>query len=204
MELNSMWRYILNFELKLGFKKTSVLVYFIVFFGLAFLIVNILGGAFTGARIVVGNANNNLNAPLVIGSIQTVFSIIGVLIFAAMFGNAGYRDFEFNTHPLFFTKPIKPFDYYIGRFLGAFVVSIFIQAGFTLGMLFGFLMPYLDTDAIGPFSLMLTSIHLRYWLFPMFLWWALYFLCWLLSLAGCFLLILHQSFFYLDISQLEI
>ena len=153
MELNSMWKYILNFELKLGFKKTSVLVYFIVFFGLAFLIVNILGGAFTGARIVVGNANNNLNAPLVIGSIQTVFSIIGVLIFAAMFGNAGYRDFEFNTHPLFFTKPIKPFDYYIGRFLGAFVVSIFIQAGFTLGMLFGFLMPYLDTDAIGPFSL---------------------------------------------------
>ena len=148
-----MWKHILNFELKLGFKKTSVLVYFIVFFGLAFLIVNILGGAFTGARIVVGNANNNLNAPLVIGSIQTVFSIIGVLIFAAMFGNAGYRDFEFNTHPLFFTKPIKPFDYYIGRFIGAFIVSLFIQAGFTLGMLFGFLMPYLDTDAIGPFSL---------------------------------------------------
>ena len=148
-----MWKHILNFELKLGFKKTSVIVYFIVFFGLAFLIVNILGGAFTGARIVVGNANNNLNAPLVIGSIQTVFSIIGVLIFAAMFGNAGYRDFEFNTHPLFFTKPIKPFDYYIGRFIGAFIVSIFIQAGFTLGMLFGFLMPYLDTDAIGPFSL---------------------------------------------------
>jgi len=148
-----MWKYILNFELKLGFKKTSVLVYFVVFFGLAFLIVNILGGAFTGARIIIGNANNNLNAPLVIAMLQNIFCIIGVLIFAAMFGNAGYRDFEFNTHPLFFTKPIKPFDYYIGRFTGAFVVSIFIQAGFSLGMLFGFLMPYLDKDAIGPFSL---------------------------------------------------
>ncbi|MGY8765169.1 MAG: hypothetical protein ACKVLE_10580, partial [Fidelibacterota bacterium] len=148
-----MWKYILNFELKLGFKKTSVLVYFLVFFGLAFLIVNILGGAFTGARIIIGNANNDLNAPLVIAMLQNIFCIIGVLIFAAMFGNAGYRDFEFNTHPLFFTKPIKPFDYYIGRFTGAFVVSIFIQAGFSLGMLFGFLMPYLDQDAIGPFSL---------------------------------------------------
>ncbi|MBT6637708.1 MAG: hypothetical protein HOB42_07020, partial [Candidatus Marinimicrobia bacterium] len=153
VDLNSMWKYILNFELKLGFKKTSVLVYFVVFFGLAFLIVNILGGTFTGARIIVGNANNNLNAPVVIAMLQNIFCIIGVLIFAAMFGNAGYRDFEFNTHPLFFTKPIKPFDYYIGRFTGAFVVSIFIQAGFTLGMLFGFLMPYLDQDAIGPFSL---------------------------------------------------
>jgi ABC-2 type transport system permease protein len=152
-DLNSMWKYILNFELKLGFKKTSVLVYFLVFFGLAFLIVNILGGAFTGARIIVGNANNNLNAPLVIAMLQNIFCIIGVLIFAAMFGNAGYRDFEFNTHPLFFTKPIKPSDYYIGRFTGAFVVSIFIQTGFTLGMLFGFLMPYLDQDSIGLFSL---------------------------------------------------
>ena len=148
-----MWKHILNFELRLGLKKPSVIIYFLVFFGLAFLIVNILGGAFTGARIIVGNANNNLNAPLVIATFQTIFSIIGVLIFAAMFGNAGYRDFEFNTHPLFFTKPIKPFDYYIGRFTGAFVVSIFIQAGFSLGMLFGFLMPYLDQDAIGPFSL---------------------------------------------------
>ena len=148
-----MWKHILNFELRLGFKKTSVLIYFAVFFGLAFLIVNILGGAFTGARIVVGNANNNLNAPLVIAMLQNIFCIIGVLVCAAIFGNAGYRDFEFNTHPLFFTKPIKPFDYYIGRFTGAFVVSIFIQAGFSLGMLFGFLMPYLDQDAIGPFSL---------------------------------------------------
>ena len=150
VDLNSMWKYILNFELKLGFKKTSVLVYFVGFFGLAFLIVNILGGAFTGARIIVGNANNNLNAPLVIAMLQNIFCIIGVLIFAAMFGNAGYRDFEFNTHPLFFTKPIKPFDYYIGRFTGAFVVSIFIQAGFSLGMLFGFLMPYLDQERIFP------------------------------------------------------
>ena len=148
-----MWKHILNFELKLGFKKTSVLIYFFVFFALAFLCVNILGGAFTGARIIIGNANNNLNAPLVIAMLQNIFCIIGVLIFAAVFGNAGYRDFEFNTHPLFFTKPIKPFDYYIGRFSGAFIISIFIQAGFSLGMLFGFLMPYLDQDAIGPFSL---------------------------------------------------
>ena len=70
-----MWWHILNFELRIGFKKTSVLIYFAVFFGLAFLIVNILGGAFTGARIIVGNANNNLNAPLVIAMLQNIFCI---------------------------------------------------------------------------------------------------------------------------------
>ena len=98
-----MWKHILNFELKLGIKKTSFSIYFLVFFSLAFLIVNVLGGAFTGARIVIGNANNHLNAPLVIAELQTLISMIGVLISAAIFGNAGYRDFEFNTHSLFFT-----------------------------------------------------------------------------------------------------
>ena len=153
MELNKMWKHILNFEIRLGLNKTSVIVYFFVFFGLAFLIINILGGAFTNARIIVGNANNNLNAPLVIAMIQNVFCIIGILVAAAIFGNSGYRDFEFNTHPLFFTKPIKPTHYYFGRFSGALVLTLIIQLGFTLGMLFGFLMPYLDQDAIGPFSI---------------------------------------------------
>ena len=148
-----MWKHILNFELRLGIKKTSILVYFFVFFGLAFLIVNVLGGAFSNARIIVGNANNYLNAPLVIAMMQNIFGIIGVLIIAAIFGNAGYRDFEYNTHPLFFTKPITPFDYYLGRFAGAYILTILIQLGFTLGMIFGFLMPYFDQDAIGSFSL---------------------------------------------------
>ena len=61
-----MWRHILNFELKLGLKKTSLIIYFLVLFSLAFLIVNILGGAFTGARIIIGNANNNVNAPIIV------------------------------------------------------------------------------------------------------------------------------------------
>ncbi len=148
-----MWRHILKFELQMGLKKTSVIVYFLIFFGIAFFIVNVLGGAFSNARIVIGNANNHLNAPLVIAMMQNIFCIIGVLIAAAIFGNAGYRDYEFNTHPLFFTKPITPWDYYFGRFSSAFVLTMIIQIGFTLGMLFGFLMPYLDQDAIGPFRL---------------------------------------------------
>lgn len=148
-----MWRHILNFELKLGLKKTSFIVYFLVFFSLAFLIVNILGGAFTGARIIIGNANNHLNAPLVIAELQTIISLIGVLICAAIFGNSGYRDFEFNTHSLFFTKPIKPSDYFLGRFSSSFILCIIIQCGFSLGLLLGFLMPYLDSDAFGPFNL---------------------------------------------------
>ena len=98
-----MWKDILYFEIQQGFKKVSVWVYFIIFFALAFLIANILGGAFTGASIVIGNQGTNVNSPLLIAELQTVFTIFGVLICAAIFGNAGYRDYETNMHPLIFT-----------------------------------------------------------------------------------------------------
>ena len=89
MVMNKMWIHIFNFELKLGIKKTSFIIYFLVFFSLAFLIVNILGGAFTGATIIIGNANNHLNAPLVIAQLQIRRSISGVFICAALFDNSG-------------------------------------------------------------------------------------------------------------------
>ena len=68
-----MWKDILYFEIQQGFKKVSVWVYFIIFFALAFLIANILGGAFTGASIVIGNQGTNVNSPLLIAELQTVF-----------------------------------------------------------------------------------------------------------------------------------
>ena len=148
-----MWKHIVYFELRQGFKKVSVWVYFLIFFGLSFLIANILGGAFTGASIVIGNQGTNINSPLLIAELQTVFSIFGVLICAAIFGNAGYRDYEINMHPLFFTKPVEPSSYFLGRFVGSFTLSLFVQLGIVLGLVIGFLMPYLDQDAIGSFRL---------------------------------------------------
>ena len=122
-----MWRYIAYFEIQQGFKKVSVWIYFSIFFALAFLIANVLGGAFTGASIVIGNQGTNINSPLLIAELQTIFTIFGVLICAAIFGNAGYRDYQTNMHPLFFTKPVTPSSYFFGRFSGAFIISMFIQ-----------------------------------------------------------------------------
>ena len=148
-----MWADIAYFEINQGLKRVSVWIYFTIFFALAFLIANIIGGAFSSASIVIGNQGTNVNTPLTIAQLQIVFTIIGVLIFAAIFGNAGYRDYETNMHPLMFTKPIKPSNYFAGRFCGSFVLSVFIQLGITLGLAIGFLMPFLDQDALGPFRI---------------------------------------------------
>ena len=148
-----MWRHIAYFEIQQGFKKVSVWIYFLIFFALAFLIANVLGGAFTGASIVIGNQGTNINSPLLIAELQTIFTIFGVLICAAIFGNAGYRDYQTNMHPLFFTKPVTSSSYFLGRFVGAYIISLFIQLGIALGLAIGFFMPYLDQDALGLFRL---------------------------------------------------
>ena len=139
---------IAQFELKMGFRKISFWVYCIVFFSIAFLIVNVLGGAFTGASMVMDNTR--WNAPEAIAGLQASFTILGTILCAAIFGNAAYRDFESKMNPLFFTKPIKPSSYFLGRFSGALCLNIIIQAFFSFGLFLAFLMPYLDQEGIGP------------------------------------------------------
>ena len=142
---------ILRFEVKLGLKKMSFWVYCLIFSSIAFLIVNILGGVIVGMSGVMDNTN--WNSPSIIAGFQTFFTIVGTIVCSAIFGNAAYRDFETNMHPLFFTKPIKPSSYYLGRFGGALILNILIQATVSLALLIGFLMPYLDQEGIGPFRL---------------------------------------------------
>ena len=150
---HKMWFAIALFELKLGIARVSNWIYLFTLFLLAFLIVNLMGGAFDGANIVVGGNNTNINSPLTIASIQIIIGIISSLICAAIFGNAAYKDFENNSFPLFFTKPISPTEYYFGRYIGAFIQMVIIQLGVSLGLFLGFLMPYLEQDVIGPFRL---------------------------------------------------
>ena len=115
---------ILRFEVKLGLKKMSFWVYCLIFSSIAFLIVNILGGVIVGMSGVMDNTN--WNSPSIIAGFQTFFTIVGTIVCSAIFGNAAYRDFETNMHPLFFTKPIKPSSYYLGRFGGALILNILI------------------------------------------------------------------------------
>ena len=136
------------FEIKLGLRKISFWVYCLIFFAIAFLIVNVLGGAFTGVSAVMDNTK--WNAPEAIAGFQASFTILGTVICAALFGNAAYRDYENKIHPLIFTKPIRPYSYFLGRFSGALFLNISIHIFFSLGLFIAFLMPYLDQDGIGP------------------------------------------------------
>ena len=142
---------IARFEISSRLRRASTYVYFVVFFGLAFLMMNVAGGAFPGGAVSIGvGGKANINSPVALHTFITLFAHFGIIVSGAVFGRAVYQDFENGAYPLFFTKPITKAQYLGGRFLGAFVVTLAIFSSLGLGTWLGSLMPWLDKTHIGP------------------------------------------------------
>ncbi len=138
------------FEIASRLRRVSTYVYFGVFFALAFLVINIAGGAFSGGSITIGiGGKANINSPVALHTFITLFAHFGIIVTGAILGRAVYQDFENGAYPLFFTKPITKAQYLGGRFLGAFFVMLAILSSLGRGCWLGTLMPWLDHSRIG-------------------------------------------------------
>src|SRR5690348_10740051 len=117
-----------TFELKYHLKGFLFYVLLAVFFLLTF-------GAASSDSVTLGGAVGNVhrNAPFVIMQFMLVMSIFGVLTTTAFVANSVHRDFELGTDSLFFSSPIKKWQYLGGRFLGSFVVAVMVFLGVALG-----------------------------------------------------------------------
>ncbi|MCH8316957.1 MAG: hypothetical protein IIA88_00440 [Bacteroidetes bacterium] len=152
-----MFKEIFLFELKYRFKRPANYIYFGIFFLMTFLAVNGMAGAFKGVVISVGSGGGGkvlANAPFQINILITLLSYFGILVTSAIMGNPVYRDFEHQTHSLFYSKPISKFGYLAGRFLGSLVIVFLVFSGLGIGILTASWMPWLDQDYIGPFYAM--------------------------------------------------
>jgi ABC-2 type transport system permease protein len=134
------------FELKYTLKRPLFWSVLFIFFLLSF-------GATTGDSVQIGGGIGNIhrNAPSVILQFHLVLSILSLFITTAFVGSAALRDFDHRTHELFFSRPIRPSDYLLGRFLASLFVSCIAFLGVPLGMIVGSWMPWLDPQRLGPF-----------------------------------------------------
>src|SRR6188474_1858771 len=119
-----LFKAIANFELKYHLKAPLFYILFIVYFLLTF-------GAVTTDGVQIGGAVGavNRNAPYVIMLFMLVMSVFGVLTTTAFVANSIHRDFEMGTDALFFSSPIKKWQYLFGRFSGSFVVATLVSTG---------------------------------------------------------------------------
>jgi ABC-2 type transport system permease protein len=142
---------ILAFEFSRRLRRLSTYVYFLVFFGLGFLFVLISGGAIPESTVDWGTGGKVLvTSPFALCLIIMFVSFFGVIVVAALSGQATYQDVDNNCTAFFYTAPITKFDYLGGRFLGALAVQILIFTSVGLGAWTGSLTPWLDPARVGP------------------------------------------------------
>jgi ABC-2 type transport system permease protein len=149
-----MFKEIFFFEIKQWFKRPGVYIYFFLFFIIAFLITALGAGLFTGTT---RDTNTFINSAAANSGLLTSFNsnfllgFVTLIIIVAIMGNAVNKDFQYNSHALFFTKPMNKSQYLYGRFLSSFLVTLFCILGVVLGMLLVHILAPNDNGQIGPF-----------------------------------------------------
>ncbi|MGA7316074.1 MAG: ABC transporter permease [Silvibacterium sp.] len=139
------------FELQQRLRRISTWVYFLVFFALGCLFALTSGGAISGSSVDFGTGGKVLiNSPYALNSIITYISFFGIVITAAIAGQATFQDIDSNCAVFFYTAPITRFDYLGGRYLAGFAVQVPIFASVGLGAWVGTLMPWIDKTRLGP------------------------------------------------------
>ncbi|WP_234795110.1 ABC transporter permease/M1 family aminopeptidase [Hymenobacter arizonensis] len=116
---------------------------------MAFLLVTAAGGGFgTGVNVSLGGDGQavKINSPFSVSITVAILSVFGVIIASSLMGNPVYRDFEYRTHPLFYTTPISKIGYLGGRFLGSYLIAVLVFSGIGFGAGVASIMPWVEAD----------------------------------------------------------
>jgi ABC-2 type transport system permease protein len=113
-----------------------------------FIIALLIFGAVSSDQVQVGSALSNTyhNAPYVIQNYYSVIGLLTLLMSTAFVTSAAIRDFSHNTYQIIFTTPLKRFDFLMGRFIGATLISVIPMLGVSIGILLAKYMPWVDPD----------------------------------------------------------
>ncbi len=139
---------IFKFECQYQLRSPLFLVLAGVFFLLAFLIMGSESVSLGG----IGN-NLNLNASWVIVFTQFFFSTIGMLAAISISAQAITRDLELRTAEMIYASGIAPTQFLLGRFFAGTLFGVLVGTAAILGTLLASVMPWLDQERVGPFSL---------------------------------------------------
>lgn len=144
-----MFTQMLGFEWRYFTRQPSFIVTCLVFFLLPFL-------AITIDQIQIGSGGNVLfNSPFAVTQILLILGIFGMFMVVNFVAGTATRNHTSLMSEIIYTKPIKPFSYNLGRFLGAYLICITVFAMVPLGTFIGSIMPWVDSERIGPNNLMM-------------------------------------------------
>jgi ABC-2 type transport system permease protein len=135
---------IFKFEILYRAKRAETYFYFIILLVCSIVAVDFL---FQGTGTTVMQ-----DAPYIIAYTMAVTSAIFIMIASMIMGTSVLRDFDHRMESLMFVNPIAKSEYLLGRFLGSFMVLLFVFSGLLFGMMLGHFMPWRDTNEFLPFN----------------------------------------------------
>ena len=97
------------------------------------------------------NALIHYNAPIRLAGGAIIASMIGIIISAAIFGDAALRDVEAEMDPLLFTSRLTKPEYLGGRFLAALTINAMVLLAIPIAHVIGGLT--VEPQQLGPFRL---------------------------------------------------
>jgi ABC-2 type transport system permease protein len=114
--------------------------------------------------VTIGTALDNTfrNSAFNIQNFYSVVTFFTAIMAPAFLNSAAARDFSLNTYQILFSTPLRRFDFLLGRFLGATMVSAIPMLGVSLAVLLAKYMPWVEAERWGP---VLWSAHLKGFLY---------------------------------------
>ena len=106
------------------------------------------------------------NAPADVAGLAVILGMIGIVVTAALFGDAAVRDFEAGMDPLLFTSPLRKAEYLGGRFLAALAVNAVVLVAVPVGLATVTLFPSLPPETFGPFRAAVYAHAYLFFLLP--------------------------------------
>jgi len=138
---------VFKFELSYWFRRPLTLLFFTLFFLMAFFAT--ASDAFLG----IAGGQIHRNAPFVLATAIGILTAVGQVITTAIAGTAVLRDSQLGTEELLFTTRVSKSGYLLGRFIGAFVIMLVIYSALPIGLLTGSVMPWVPAEKMGPIQI---------------------------------------------------
>ncbi len=152
-----MFKEIFLFELKSWFKRPAIYLYFLLYLVGSFLLICAATGVFSGNT---QDTNSFINSASSVAGILNAFNsdfflgLITSIICVSIMGSCVQKDYQYNIHSLFYSKPITKRAYLLGRFSASFFLSLFTLSAIVFGLILGFAISPNDNGQIGPFSIL--------------------------------------------------
>lgn len=139
-----MWYEFFTFEIKYRLKRPETYFFFLFLF-----LFSVFGVEFVFQGIDLGLVRKN--SPLVIAKSMGAVTGLSMIIASMIMGVPIQRDFQYDITSLIYVNPVSKKSYLLGRFLGSFVVLLFIFSSVLWGMMVGELLPWADPEEFLPF-----------------------------------------------------